>query len=75
MYPELVAVVGSRVPDYGGIFLRGHGSQTSTHYGTVAHSSAALGQLQGDATRNFTGTIESVLNRGGTIAAQGYTQD
>ena len=55
--PELVGVVGSRVPDYRGIFLRGQGSQTSTHYGTVAHSSAALGQLQGDGIRTIWGTF------------------
>ena len=65
VYPELVALIGGSVPDYRGIFLRGHGSQVSTHYGTVTHSSAGLGQFQGDATRNLTGTIESVLNRGG----------
>lgn len=57
IYPELVAVVGSRVPDYRGIFLRGQGSQTSTHYGTVTHSSAALGQLQGDGIRTIWGTF------------------
>ena len=57
VYPELVTVVGSRVPDYRGIFLRGHGSQTSTHYGTVTHSSAALGQLQGDGIRTIWGTF------------------
>ena len=74
VYPGLVALVGARVPDYRGIFLRGQGSQTSTHYGTVVHSSAALGLLQGDATRNFTGTIESVLNRGGYHSGSGvYT--
>lgn len=63
MYPELVALVGARVPDYQAIFLRGHGSQTSTHYGTVAHSSAELGQLQGDAIREMKG--EAVM-AGGT---------
>jgi len=57
VYPELVALVGARVPDYRGIFLRGHGSQTSTHYGTVAHTSAGLGQLQGDAIRNMKGRV------------------
>ena len=57
VYPELVALVGSRVPDYQGIFLRGHGSQTSTHYGTVTHSSAGLGVLQGDAIRNMKGRV------------------
>lgn len=57
VYPELVGVVGSTVPDYRGIFLRGQGSQTSTHYGTVTHSSAALGQLQGDGIRTIWGTF------------------
>ena len=58
VYPELVALVGSRVPDYRGIFLRGQGSQTSTHYGVVTHSSAGLEVLPGDAIRNFTGDID-----------------
>ena len=57
VYPELTALVGSRVPDYRGIFLRGHGSQVSSHYGTVTHSSAGLGELQGDAIRNISGTF------------------
>lgn len=57
-YPELVKVLGkSTVPNYQGIFLRGYGSQVSTHYGTVTHSSAALGELQGDAIRNITGSF------------------
>lgn len=57
VYPELVALIGTTVPDYRGIFLRGQGSQTSTHYGTVTHSSAALGQLQGDGIRTIWGTF------------------
>ena len=57
-YPELVKVLGKiNVPNYQGIFLRGYGSQTSSHYGTVTHSSASLGDLQGDAIRNITGTF------------------
>ena len=57
-YPKLVAVLGkSTVPDYRGIFLRGYGSHTSTHYGTVTHTSEALGVLQGDAIRNITGRV------------------
>ena len=58
-YPQLSAIVGSNVPDYRGVFLRGYGSQTSTHYGTVTHSSAALGELQGDAIRNIYGSWNS----------------
>ena len=68
VYPELVALVGDHVPDYRGIFLRGHGSQTSTHYGTVTHSSAGLGQLQGDAIRNIWGIIDQT----GIIAFQDH---
>lgn len=56
-YPELAAVVGANVPNYQGIFLRGYGSQVSAHYGTVTHSSATLGELQGDTIRNITGTV------------------
>jgi len=58
-YPQLSAIVGSNVPDYRGVFLRGYGSQTSTHYGTVTHSSADLGELQGDAIRNIYGSWNS----------------
>lgn len=55
-YPELVRVLGSdTVPDYRGVFLRGLGSVTSTHYGTVQHQSNGLGELQGDAIRDIYG--------------------
>lgn len=43
-YPELFAVVGARVPDFRGLFLRG-----------VGGSAAPLGVQQGDAIRNITG--------------------
>ena len=54
-YPKLREIVGNNVPNYQGVFLRGYGSQISTHYGAVTHSSEALGVLQGDAIRNITG--------------------
>lgn len=64
-YPELVKVLGSdTVPDYRGVFLRGLGSVTSTHYGTVQHQSNGLGELQGDAIRNIYGDF-STLDAGG----------
>lgn len=72
MYPELVALVGSRVPDYRGIFLRGHGSQVSTHYGTVTHASAGLGELQGDSIRPITGHIIDAV-AGGVSGHRGST--
>lgn len=61
-YPELSALVGKTLPDYRGVFLRGHGSQTHTKLnGTIigntstTHSSGALGELQGDALRKIEG--------------------
>jgi len=54
--------VGSVIPDYRGVFLRGHGSVTSGHYGTVVHQSGDLGELQGDAIRNVTGQIGNVAH-------------
>jgi hypothetical protein len=51
------------VPDLRGLFLRGYGSQSHTKnngstVGNTAtlHESAALGVIQGDATRNISGT-------------------
>lgn len=67
-YPDLVKVLGSNtVPDYRGVFLRGLGNVTSTHYGTVQHQSAALGTLQGDAIRNISGSfvVDDVVGLGG----------
>ena len=62
-YPELVAVLGrSTVPDYRGVFLRGYGSRTSSHYGTVTHQSGTLGELQGDAIRNITGSMATSMS-------------
>ena len=62
-FPKLVAVLGkSTVPDYRGVFLRGYGSRTSTHYGTVTHQSGALGELQGDAIRNITGNVATSMS-------------
>jgi len=49
-----------RVPDLRGMFLRGHGSQASVHWGTVTHQSEALGQIQGDATRRIQGSLSNV---------------
>lgn len=67
-YPELVKVLGSNtVPDYRGVFLRGLGSVTSTHYGTVQHQSNGLGELQGDAIRNIYGrfVVDDIVGNGG----------
>lgn len=63
-YPELFALVGAKVPDFRGLFLRGHGAQTSSHCGMVTHQSGALGQLQGDATRNIIGHVGDVMTSG-----------
>jgi hypothetical protein len=62
VYPELFALTGANVPDYRGLFLRGHGSQVhvqenGSEVGVTAttHSSGPLGSVQGDAMRNLTG--------------------
>lgn len=68
VYPELVALVGSCVPDYRGIFLRGYGSQVSSHYGTVTHASAGLGVLQGDAIREIWGSYPELISPGESSA-------
>ena len=48
-YPELYALLGANVPDLRGLFLRGHGGNSS-----------ALGIQQSDAIRNITGTLANV---------------
>ena len=63
-YPELFAVVGGQVPDLRGMFLRGYGAQTSSHYGSVVHQSGELGMVQGDAIRNITGSSGDSPNSG-----------
>jgi len=70
-YPELSAVVGPQVPDLRGLFLRGYGSQSHVQNNgaiigvtSTLHSSGALGQVQGDGNRRFTGTIGPSINAG-----------
>ena len=63
-YPKLYKLM-KNAPDYRGVFLRGLGSVTSTHYGTVNHSSSNLNELQGDAIRNITGTFGYLADRHG----------
>lgn len=59
--------MGTNVPNYRGMFLRGYGSQPSYHWGTTQHTSNALNTLQGDTSRNATGTVgvntERAVNR------------
>ena len=63
--------MGSQVPDMRGLFLRGYGSQahvqsngTTVGITSTMHSSGALGQVQGDGTRNVTGTIGPSIDAG-----------
>lgn len=65
-YPELFALMGGKVPDLRGLFLRGYGSQSHVQNNgstvgvtSTTHASGALGQVQGDAIRNITGTFGS----------------
>jgi hypothetical protein len=52
-YPELFALVGGNVPDYRGLFLRGHGSQ-------IGYSSEGIGVIQIDQMRPITGSGHAV---------------
>ena len=63
-YPELFALMGGKVPDLRGLFLRGYGSQSYAQNNgstigvtSTTHTSGALGQVQGDAIRNIRGDI------------------
>ena len=87
-YPELSALVGPKVPDLRGLFLRGYGSQAYTqNNGTTVgltatlHTSGALGTVQGDAIRNISGNA-GIMDDGGIhpgalylefYASNGYT--
>ena len=59
-YKQLIALIGSKTPDYRGIFLRGYGSQTVKAYqGFIVkeknqkYSSGNLGEIQTDAMRTI----------------------
>lgn len=72
-YPKLAALMAV-VPDYRGVFLRGHGSTNSFHFRVVNHQSGNLGELQGDSVRNITGTFKS-FDRGGDSFTGVFTKD
>ena len=64
VYPELFAIIGAKVPDYRGLFLRGYGQQSHSQNNgsavgvtSTTHRSGALGEVQGDAIRNITGEV------------------
>lgn len=68
-YPELFALLGGRVPDLRGLFLRGYGSQSHAQNNgstvgvtSTTHASGALGQVQGDAIRNARGWMSMFSN-------------
>ena len=68
VYPALRALYGARLPDFRGLFLRGHGAQAhlqenGSTFGITStlHQSGALGQVQGDGLRNLTGNFSRVL--------------
>ena len=65
-YPELFAVIGAKVPDYRGLFLRGYGQQSHSQNNgstvgvtSTTHKSGALGEVQGDAIRNIYGKFST----------------
>ena len=71
VYPELVGVVGSRVPDYRGRFLRGVSSGHSVGQ-TVANSIKSHNHTQPTHTHSFSGQLVSTA-LSGTAAGQRYS--
>ena len=79
-YPELFAVVVGQVPDLRGLFLRGYGSQSyaQNNGSTVGatstlHESGALGQVQGDASRQLSGSMSTGQMNAPMSGPFGYT--
>ena len=71
VYPELVGVIGSRVPDYRGRFLRGLQSGHSVGQ-TVANSLKSHNHTQPTHTHSFSGQLVSTA-LSGTAAGQTYS--
>ena len=79
VYPELFAVIGAKVPDYRGLFLRGYGQQShSQNNGSMVgntattHASGDLGKVQGDAIRDPGDAAGTVITSGsGAIGCKG----
>ena len=71
MYPELVGVIGSRVPDYRGRFLRGLQSGYSVGQ-TVANSLKSHNHTQPTHTHSFSGQLVSTA-LSGTAAGQSFS--
>ena len=71
VYPELVVVIGSRVPDYRGRFLRGLQSGHSVGQ-TVANSLKGHNHTQPTHTHSFSGQLVSTA-LSGTAAGQRYS--
>ena len=73
VYPELVGVIGSRVPDYRGRFLRGLQAGHSVGQ-TVANSIKSHNHTQPTHTHSFSGQLVSTA-LSGTAAGQKYSDD
>ena len=71
VYPELVGVIGSRVPDYRGRFLRGLQSGHSVGQ-TVANSLKSHNHSQPTHTHSFSGQLVSTA-LSGTAAGQSFS--
>ena len=71
VYPELVGVIGSRVPDYRGRFLRGLQSGHSVGQ-TVANSIKSHNHTQPTHTHSFSGQLVSTA-LSGTAAGQSFS--
>lgn len=81
-YEEIKRIYGTNLPDYRGVFLRGHGSVThmqnngSTIGNTsTTYSSGVIGALQGDSIRNITGSFLLKLLKAADIIREHFIMD
>ena len=80
-YSALSGIVGTKTPNYQGMFLRGYGSQayaqnngSTVGVTSTTYSSGALGQVQGDAMRIIFGgwhTPNGIQGASGEVAVSG----
>ena len=63
-YSALSGIVGTKTPNYQGMFLRGNGSQSFAQNNganvgvtNTVHASNNVGQIQGDSSRNVSGVV------------------
>jgi hypothetical protein len=76
-YPDLVAKVGTKLPNCRGLFLRGAGSQSIANVspltGSTLYDGGAIGKYIADAIRNIVGELDIVGNNSAGFFSDGFS--